>query len=127
MAGWIFLFPDMCTLIWTILQSPGSASVKFATCEFRGINVMCGPRGLQGEPDHLFHNNGDGTFTDVSEKAGVADANAYYGLTAVFADMNNDGRPDLMVADDSTPNYLYINKGNGTFEDDSYASGYALE
>jgi hypothetical protein len=106
--------------------TPGSASVKFATCEFRGINVMCGPRGLQGERDHLFHNNGDGTFTDVSEKAGVADANAYYGLTAVFADLNNDGRPDLIVADDSTPNYLYINKGNGTFEDASYASGYAL-
>lgn len=106
--------------------TPGSASVKFATCEFRGINVMCGPRGLQGERDHLFHNNGDGTFTDVSEKAGVADANNYYGLTAVFADVNNDGRPDLMVADDSTPNYLYINKGNGTFEDASYASGYAL-
>jgi len=87
---------------------------------------MCGPRGLKGEPDHLFHNNGDGTFTDVSEKAGVADSNRYYGLTAVFADVNNDGKVDLMVANDSTPNYLYINKGNGTFEDASYASGYAL-
>jgi hypothetical protein len=81
---------------------------------------------LKGEPDHLFHNNGDGTFTDVSVKAGVSDSNAYYGLTAVFADINNDGRADLVVADDSTPNYLYVNKGDGTFEDDSYASGYAL-
>jgi enediyne biosynthesis protein E4 len=105
---------------------PGSAVVAFSTCEFRGLKVMCGPRGLKGEPDHLFHNNGDGTFTEVSAKAGVADGNAYYGLTAVFADFNNDGKVDLAVANDSTPNYLYINKGNGTFEDASYASGYAL-
>jgi len=105
---------------------PGSSVVAFSTCEFRGLKVMCGPRGLKGEGDHLFHNNGDGTFTDVSEKAGVADANRYYGLTAVFADVNNDGKVDLMVANDSTPNYLYVNKGDGTFEDASYASGYAL-
>jgi enediyne biosynthesis protein E4 len=105
---------------------PGTAMVAFPTCEFRGLKVMCGPRGLIGEPDHLFHNNGDGTFTDVSVKAGVDDKNSYYGLTAVFADLNNDGRVDLAVANDSTPNYLYINKGNGTFEDASYASGYAL-
>ena len=105
---------------------PGSPVVAFSSCEFRGVKVMCGPRGLKGEPDHLFHNNGDGTFTDVSVKAGVSDANAYYGLTAVFADVNNDGKVDLAVANDSTPNYLYINKGDGTFEDASYASGYAL-
>jgi enediyne biosynthesis protein E4 len=105
---------------------PGSAVVAFSTCEFRGLKVMCGPRGLKGEPDHLFHNNGDGTFTDVSVRAGVSDANAYYGLTAIFADLNNDGKVDLAVANDSTPNYLYINKGDGTFEDASYASGYAL-
>jgi hypothetical protein len=105
---------------------PGSPVVAFSTCQFRGINVMCGPRGLKGERDHLFHNNGDGTFTDVSEKAGVSDPGAYYGLTGIFADVNNDGRPDLIVANDSTPNYLYINKGNGTFEDASYTSGYAL-
>ncbi len=105
---------------------PGTKAVSFAGCEFRGVSTMCGPRGLQGEHDHLFHNNGDGTFTDVSEKAGVSDPNAYYGFTAVFADFNNDGKVDLAVADDSTPNYLYLNKGNGTFEDDSYASGFAL-
>ena len=95
-------------------------------CTFRGEQVSCGPRGLKGEPDHLFHNNGDGTFTDVSEKAGVADKPGYYGLGAVFADINNDGRPDLLVGNDSTPNYLYLNKGNGTFEDVSYASGFAV-
>jgi hypothetical protein len=105
---------------------PGTAMVAFPACEFRGLKVMCGPRGLIGEPDHLFHNNGDGTFTDVSAKAGVGDKNSSYGLTAVFADLNNDGKVDLAVANDSTPNYLYINKGNGTFEDASYASGYAL-
>jgi hypothetical protein len=105
---------------------PGTAMVAFPTCEFRGLKVMCGPRGLLGEPDHLFHNNGDGTFTDVSAKAGVGDKNSSYGLTAVFADLNNDGKVDLAVANDSTPNYLYINKGDGTFEDASYASGYAL-
>lgn len=97
-----------------------------AFCRFRGVDVMCGPRGLPGEADHLFHNNGDGTFTDVSEKAGVNDPNHYYGLSSVFVDLKNDGRLDLLVADDSTPNYLYINKGDGSFEDDSYSSGYAL-
>ena len=95
-------------------------------CQFRGVHVMCGPRGLPGERDHLFHNNGDGTFTDVSKKLGVDDSNGYYGLGALFADVNNDGKPDLLVANDSTPNYLYINQGNGTFKDDAYLNGYAL-
>ena len=105
---------------------PGSSTVAYASCRFRGVPVMCGPRGLQGEPDHLFHNNGDGTFTDVSVRAGVSDPNDYYGFSAVFADLNNDGKVDLALTDDSTPNYLYINRGNGTFEDDSYASGFAV-
>jgi hypothetical protein len=95
-------------------------------CKFRGINVMCGPRGLPGEPDHLFRNNGDGTFTDVSVKAGVSDPSGYYGLAAVFVDVDDDGWVDLAVANDSVPNYLYRNKRNGTFEDISYASGFAL-
>jgi len=105
---------------------PGSSVVAFSTCQFRSINIMCGPRGLRGEPDHLFHNHGDGTFTDVSKKAGVEDPHGYYGLASVFADVNNDGKPDLVVANDSTPNFLYLNKGDGTFEDVSYASGFAL-
>ena len=104
----------------------GTKSMDYAECEYRGAAVMCGPHGLKGEPDHLFHNNGDGTFTDVSKKLGVDDPNGYYGLGTVFADVNNDGKPDLLVANDSTPNYLYMNKGDGTFEDDSYVSGYAL-
>ncbi len=103
-----------------------SKAIGYGMCQYRGVEVMCGPRGLKGEHDHLFHNNGDGTFTDVSRKLGVDDPNGYYGLGALFADVNNDGKPDLLVANDSTPNYLYMNKGNGTFEDDSYESGYAL-
>jgi enediyne biosynthesis protein E4 len=108
------------------LPTAGESGVPNAFCTFRGEKVSCGPRGLKGEGDHLFHNNGDGTFTDVSEKAGVADKPGYYGLGAVFADINNDGKPDLLVGNDSTPNYLYLNKGDGTFEDVSYASGFAL-
>lgn len=99
----------------------------FSYCEFRGEPVMCGPMNLEGEPDHLFHNNGDGTFSDVSVKAGVADnLNKYYGLTPVFVDVNNDGKPDLVVANDSTLSYLYLNRGDGTFEDASYTSGFGL-
>jgi hypothetical protein len=104
----------------------GTKAVGYASCVYRGSPVMCGPRGLKGERDHLFHNNGDGTFTDVSEKLGVSDPDRFFGLGALFADVNNDGKPDLIVANDTTPNYLYLNKGDGTFEDQSYASGYAL-
>jgi radical SAM protein with 4Fe4S-binding SPASM domain len=104
----------------------GTKEVGYKDCQFRGVPVMCGPRGLKGEQDHLFHNNGDGTFTDVSKKLGVDNPNGYYGLGVLFADVNNDGKPDLLVANDSTPNYLFINKGDGTFENDSYISGYAL-
>ena len=102
-------------------------AVGYSYCEFRGEPVMCGPKNLEGEPDHLFHNNGDGTFTDVSAKAGVSDeTNRYYGFTPVFVDVNNDGKVDLVVANDSTLSYLYLNRGDGTFEDASYASGFGL-
>jgi len=104
----------------------GAKSVHNTTCQYRGVNVMCGPRGLDGAEDHLFHNNGDGTFTDTSVKAGLSDPSRFYGLGTVFADVNDDGKPDLLVANDSTPNYLYINNGDGTFEDQSYMSGYAF-
>ena len=104
----------------------GTEATSGSLCQYRGVNVMCGPRGLKGAGDHLFHNNGDGTFTDVSVKAGVSDPNGYYGLGVLFVDVNNDGKQDLIVANDSTPNYLYINKGDGTFDDQSYMSGFAL-
>jgi hypothetical protein len=108
------------------LPTSGSKMVSFANCSFRGSLTMCGPRGLPGEPDHLFHNNGDGTFTDVSEKAGVSDKHHYYGFSSTFVDIDNDGKVDLIVTNDSSPNYLYINKGDGTFEDASFYSGFAL-
>lgn len=104
----------------------GQGSIPPNFCRFRGIAVMCGPRGLPGEPDHLFHNNGDGTFTDVSVKAGVSDPSHYYGLASAFVDVDDDGWVDLLVANDSAPNYLYRNRHDGTFEDISYASGFAL-
>ena len=97
-----------------------------ATCRFRGIPVQCGPRGMKGLGDSLYRNNGDGTFTDVSQAAGVDDASGYYGLGVVWSDFNDDGRPDLFVADDSTPNYLYRNDGKGHFTDVSYISGTAV-
>jgi enediyne biosynthesis protein E4 len=101
----------------------GSASTAF--CQMRGVPVMCGPRGLPGEPDHLFRNNGDGTFTDVSVSAGVSDPDRFYGFTAIFVDVNNDGKVDLLVANDSERNYLYLNRGDGTFDDQSIVSGFA--
>ncbi len=97
-----------------------------ATCRFRGIPVQCGPRGMKGLGDSLYRNNGDGTFTNVSKDAGVEDSSGYYGLGVVWSDFNDDGRPDLFVADDSTPNYLYRNDGKGHFTDVSYISGTAV-
>lgn len=96
------------------------------TCKYRGIDVQCGPRGLKGSPDNLYHNNGDGTFTDVSKAAGVDDPQHFFGLTAVWQDFNDDGRLDLFVANDSQPNYLYRNNGNGTFTDIAYDAGVAV-
>jgi hypothetical protein len=104
----------------------GSKATNFAFCQYRGVPVNCGPRGLHGEPDHLYHNNGNGTFTDVTVKAGVEDKERYYGFTSIFVSLKGNGVPDLVVGNDSEPNYLYINKGNGTFENQSYESGLAL-
>src|SRR5712692_1643167 len=105
----------------------GQGGLPASACQFRGVNFpMCGPRGLPGESDHLFHNNGDGTFTDVSKKAGVSDPQGYYGLASVFVDVDDDGWVDLVVANDSVPRYLYRNLHDGTFEDVSYLSGFAL-
>ncbi|MGO9433551.1 MAG: CRTAC1 family protein [Terracidiphilus sp.] len=108
------------------LPISGTKAVGYASCMYRGASVNCGPRGLPGEEDHLFHNNGDGTFTDVTAKAGVEDKDKYYGFSTIFVSLKGEGRPDLVVGNDSEPNFLYVNKGDGTFDDQSYVSGFAL-
>jgi hypothetical protein len=95
-------------------------------CQFRGEPVMCGPRGLKGAKDKLFHQKADGTFEEVADKAGVRDNGTYYGFSSVFVDVNDDGWLDLVVVNDSTPKQLYINKHDGTFEEVGYQSGLAL-
>ena len=97
-----------------------------AGCQFRGAPVMCGPRGLPGESDTLYHQKPDGTFEDVSVKAGVNDPEKFYGFSSAFVHVNDDKLLDLIVVNDSTPKQLYINKGNGTFEEIGYPSGIAL-
>ncbi len=99
---------------------------KDKTCQFKGVAVQCGPRGMPGEGDSLYHNNGDGTFTDVTKKAGVADPNGYYGMGVISSDFDEDGLIDIFVANDSTPNFLYRNNGNGTFKEIAFISGTAL-
>jgi hypothetical protein len=99
---------------------------KGQTCQYRGIAVQCGPRGLEGEGDLLFHNEGDGTFRDVSARTGVADSKGYFGLGLAWADFNADSWPDLFVANDTTPNYLYVNQRNGTFADMAFPLGVAM-
>jgi enediyne biosynthesis protein E4 len=95
-------------------------------CKYRGLDVQCGPRGLKGAGDALFHNNGDGTFTDVSKSAGVSDPHGYYGMGVIWSDFNNTGRPDIYVANDSTPSFLYKNLGNGKFQEIGLESGTAV-
>jgi hypothetical protein len=98
-----------------------------AYCTYRSLPVMCGPRGLRGAPDHLFRNNGDGTFTETTRQAGVDDRKGLYGFGVAWIDLDDDGRLDLLVANDSGPNYVYRNAGNGRFDDISYPSGAALD
>jgi len=95
-------------------------------CRFKGVLVQCGPWGMIGESDFLFHNRGDGTFEEVAKKSGVEDKNKYYGLGVVWGDYDNDGWPDLYVANDAGPNYLFHNKRDGTFEEIGMLSGIAL-
>ena len=96
------------------------------TCKYMGIDVQCGPRGLKGSPDNLYHNDRNGMFTDVSRRAGVGDEERRYGLTALWSDFGNRGKLDLLVANDSQPNYLYQGNGRGIFEDVGFTSGVGL-
>jgi hypothetical protein len=103
---------------------PGGVGQNF--CQFRGVPVMCGPRGLPGDGDTLYHQKADGSFEDVSVKAGVSDPQKYYGFSSAFVHVDDDKLLDLLVVNDSTPKQLYINKGDGTFEEVGYPSGIAL-
>ena len=94
-------------------------------CQWKGVPTMCGPRGLPGDTNLLYHNNGDGTFTDVSEKAGILKPGPRYSITSVSYDFDNDGWPDIYVAVDSMPSILFQNNHDGTFTDVAVASGCA--
>ena len=104
----------------------GKPGVGKNFCQFRGVPVMCGPRGMKGEQDTLYHQKRDGTFEDVSVKAGVNDPQGFYGFSSAFVHVNEDDLLDLFVVNDSTPKLLYINKGDGSFEEVGYPSGVAL-
>ncbi len=95
-------------------------------CMFRGLPVNCGPRGLIGETSTLYHNNGDGTFTDVSEKAGILRAKNFYGLGVLVADFDNDGWPDIYMASDTTASLLFMNNHDGTFREEGTLRGVAF-
>jgi enediyne biosynthesis protein E4 len=95
-------------------------------CLYKSVMVACGPPGLQGGKNILYRNNGDGTFTDVSEASGILAANGTYGLGVLTADLDNDGWPDIYVANDSTASALYQNKKNGKFQDIAIEAGCAL-
>ena len=99
---------------------------KAAECNFKGVLVNCGPRGLPADTHSLYHNNGDGTFTEVSRPSGIAAAAGTYGLTAVAADFNDDGWPDIYVACDSTPSLLFVNGHDGKFQESGLMLGVAL-
>jgi hypothetical protein len=99
---------------------------KGTFCRYRGVAVQCGPRGLPGAGDSLYRNNGDGTFTDVSQSAKVEDQRGFYGLGVVWTDFNEDGWPDIVVANDATPNYAYRNNHDGSFTEEGFLLGLAV-
>ncbi len=106
-----------------LARTPAAGSGKY--CQWKGIPVMCGPRGLPGGKNLLYHNNRDGTFTEVTEKAGILKTSGTYAFAAVAADFDNDGWPDIYVACDSTPSILYHNNRDGTFTDTAIPAGCA--
>lgn len=99
---------------------------SMVNCVYHTIKVQCGPAGLEGSPDSLYHNNGDGTYTDVSKEAGVEDTKKLLGLTAVWSDLDNDGKLELFVANDGAQNYLYRSEGKGHFREIGFEADVAL-
>ncbi|BCS32269.1 RNA-binding protein [Luteitalea sp. TBR-22] len=96
------------------------------SCSYVGAPVLCGPRGLPGARDLYFHNDGDGTFTEQSEASGASDEKRYFGLGVVTADVDGDRDLDIYVGNDATPNYLFVNRGNGRFDERGFESGTAV-
>jgi hypothetical protein len=120
--GWLDLFvSNYVDLDLTKTPKPGTNQF----CQWKGLPVMCGPRGLPLGHNVLYHNNGDGTFSDVSAAAGILKPGGRYGLGVVAADFDNDGWPDIYVACDMTPSLLYHNRRDGTFEEQAVAAGVA--
>ena len=105
------------------LPVPGAGT----NCIYRGIPVYCGPRGLKGTANILYHNNGNGTFTDVSRQSGILNPSGYYGMAVTTVDCDDDGWLDILVVNDSTPTILYRNNRNGTFTDIGVKSGVAYD
>jgi len=110
-----------------IVLDPGKipSAKDMSYCQWKGVPIMCGPRGLPADTNILYHNNGDGTFTDVSQKAGILKPGPRYSITAVSYDFDNDGWPDIYVAVDSEPSILFQNNHDGTFTDVAVMSGCA--
>ncbi len=104
-------------------KTPSAGDMSF--CQWKGVPTMCGPRGLPGDTNMLYHNNGDGTFTDVSEKAGILKPGPRYSISATSYDFDNDGWPDIYVAVDSEPSILFHNNHDGTFTDVAVMAGCA--
>jgi enediyne biosynthesis protein E4 len=107
------------------LENAPKPSLDVPNCNFEGVPTNCGPGGLGFPPHFLYHNNGDGTFTDVSKESGIAALRGSYGFTAVAFDADEDGWPDIFVACDATPSLLLLNNHNGTFREDAMLRGVA--
>jgi len=101
-------------------------SLDIPNCNFEGVAVACGPKGLKAPQHYLYRNNGDGTFTDVSKESGIAGFRGSYGLTAVSFDVDDDGWPDLYVACDTTASLLLLNNHDGTFREEGLMRGLAI-
>jgi enediyne biosynthesis protein E4 len=108
------------------LEHAPKPSATNLTCSYEGVAVYCGPRGMVAGSHSLYRNNGNGTFTDVSKESGIAAVHSSYALTAVAADFDEDGWPDIFVASDSTPSLLFMNQHDGTFREEGLLRGVAV-
>jgi hypothetical protein len=122
--GWLDLFVS--NYVQFDLDHAPKPSATNPTCSYEGVAVYCGPRGMVAPSHSLYRNNGDGTFTDVSKQAGISAINSSYGLTAVCADFDEDGWPDIFVACDSTPSLLFMNNHDGSFREEGLVRGVAV-